>query len=750
MSSSFTWTALLRSLSEDLSQEIWSMRLLGVDDINVSGRRVCCAVALNTEEARKGLLKSREDIIARLTKLKDQQTTLGVLLMVSAAAPTHGALPRVDLFDLRQLQYLATHGDLLTLRNTKHELHSIILPGPSRGRLSDGRFWFHTSTGHLYQHRDEIVLVHDIFGSSSASPHQLVMTRPVQSVMTFSPSSIIFSQDNTISVLDYRFNCLLGTVSVAREVTKGSSFANSDPEDRNREETQLLTYLSGQGILVALRDRELLTLRLQDDEFDVHLRRKRKRGTLLIEAFGRGRAQCLKALPEDSTGHLVHKSLSVAPSLDVAWEGQKSMLDSLWEAGDTEAFDAHVEKWTVLPTGTRQKNFAGIEMRSHHCRANYLLQKLFSWRSPGLSGAVQHERLGLCLGVLPPKTFEWLIEHAVLSVYHVEFALKQLHPSTFARRLSPCAMVEALASYDSSLHTLMVWLTSSTLLLAQELTYAIRLALIIIKQAHSQAGPSLITNGSDERTVVVHQDLKPAEEVDQGHEHEWQSLPETNADKIHDAEAVMSHSLQRLSSCHRKEVHEAFRQQLSRPDLISLIDYLRSDLASGGWLSRYVDDDGVSAPAHDQQMDQMTITAVLMNCAIDCLGSSTWLLGSPGDNRSSEKEAKVTYMKAEISAALEGIEEAAYLEGMLHEVLLFSNTIPQTKMVTGSSSTSMMKNRPMIISVDRDGTLPIGRHHDVSATKVGIAGEVESRSKRDIGRLKSMQVGAYSFERIQI
>lgn len=215
---------------------------------------------------------------------------------------------------------------------------------------------------------------------------------------------------------------------------------------------------------------------------------------------------------------------------------------------------------------------------------------------------------------------------------------------------------------------------------------------------------------------------------------------------ITNAQILISHCVTRLSHCHEQEIQAALKQYLSRDDLISFIDYLRTNLADGGWLSRYIDQEADLDGLH-QPTDHMFMTAKLLNCAVDSLGTSAWL-GSIANDMPVDQVDTISYMKAEISAALEGIEEAAYLEGILQEVLLFSKTISQRTI-----SQPPRNNISSSALTDQGSALPIGlkaKTTEVGLVKVINGGEIQARSLREMGKLKSMQVGPYTFEQIRI
>lgn len=322
--------------------------------------------------------------------------------------------------------------------------------------------------------------------------------------------------------------------------------------------------------------------------------------------------------------------------------------------------------------------------------------------------------------------------------------------------------------------------------------------------------------------------------------------PEPGADVAHDAHALIQHCLSRLHSTPQSALQAALTTALPLPsDLLALTEYLRLALARDGWFSRYLDSSAAKTSSSQERLPDakrvecetdsyegpeksmfalapapIGATASLLNAAIDTLGTGGWLLqpmlpasssrpptstggekGAIGDANGKTTTAiastipfpapaaveatagtTLSHMRAEISAALEGVEEAAYLAGMLGEILLYSKTVPklpaqeQQQISTslspnGISALSLVKasskSKPITVIADTtthvgDNALPLGLKASSMHSGGGVmldapdmfsvsgGGEVKLRSQRDVGRLKSMRVGKHTFERIII
>ena len=126
----------------------------------------------------------------------------------------------------------------------------------------------------------------------------------------------------------------------------------------------------------------------------------------------------------------------------------------------------------------------------------------------------------------------------------------------------------------------------------------------------------------------------------------------------------------------------------------------------------------------------------------------------------SEAEDLISSLKFEVSAALEAIEEGTYLKGITSEMVRYGNAV-QNAMSENSEAQRKIpakkkqkKSKPMTLQTadPEQALLPLGLKPEqhISKLKVGAGGEVQTRTKRDIGNLLSQRVGKYTLERITI
>jgi hypothetical protein len=149
------------------------------------------------------------------------------------------------------------------------------------------------------------------------------------------------------------------------------------------------------------------------------------------------------------------------------------------------------------------------------------------------------------------------------------------------------------------------------------------------------------------------------------------------------------------------------------------------------------------------------ISSLLNNC-VDAVGAGGWLSGEARlvDGDPFEAEELIASLKLEVSAALEGIEEAVYLKGLTSEMIRYGDGVQAAMPKPASETQAEKRSKPIILPpLDQDlKTLPLGlkAEKQISLLKAAAGGAVHKRTRRDIGYLKSQKVGKYSRERIII
>jgi hypothetical protein len=395
----------------------------------------------------------------------------------------------------------------------------------------------------------------------------------------------------------------------------------------------------------------------------------------------------------------------------------------------------------------------------------YVLSRIFSWRSSTSSiEAERTETLGkdkLVITLFPPNVVHWLIETGNLSPASVHSALRHDGQFSITERMPAGQVVAALADVDPELKLLYSFI-SSTHLDAIELLHVIRVlmqSLELLENApkaedHLLANGAILgsTNGELEAEIELEQEKAAAAlSVAESYLGDYSSI----------RGRALSLALAKLHACPDSAVVSALRSILTSAEIVSLIYLLRFELARGAWTSRYLDTyEGDNVGDEQGQENTILLVSGLLNCCVDAIGAGGWLSGDSmlvnGDHF--ESEELIQSLKLEVSAALEGIEEASYLKGLIAEMVRYGEGV-QKGLPAGEKGRKMDSSRrryaqPITLpQVGRDSRLlPFGLkgEQQVSLYRVGAGGEIQQRTARDIGRLKSKKVGKYSRERIVI
>jgi len=358
----------------------------------------------------------------------------------------------------------------------------------------------------------------------------------------------------------------------------------------------------------------------------------------------------------------------------------------------------------------------------------------------------------------------WLVKTGNLNVANLDSALgEELRAAQTEQSIPAGELVNILVEIDPEME-LLLFLLSSTFLGAAELLHAIRQLMESLELFGDDAATKqgLLTNGDGSKLTDDHAE-KELEELEAEAEADLQlaeyHLGPGSGTRGH----ALSLALAKLYACPANTIVHALQTILTSQEIVSLIYLLRFELTRGSWTSRYLDAGQLDSVEEEVDTSDNTIVLVssLLNNCVDAIGAGGWLSGDArlvnGDHF--ESEELIASLKLEVSAALEGIEEAAYLKGLMVEIVRYGDAVQKTmprsdvtRIDTGGPARKKMRLRPTCLPLSGQDIkiLPIGlkAEHQISRLRVGAGGEVVKRSARDMGRLKSRKVGKYSLERI--
>lgn len=702
----------IRCLSHDLQAEDWKTKA-------ISGH-VEHALVLSIEQAAQSVLKNREDVLAKLGHDTDLPNTRLLFLVTRASTTPTGS----ETFLCVRIFYIKN-----TLQPLQ-ELLSLTLPEPTHPEATRFEYSWHCSSGTLFQNTSSFYAVYSLSGLVPQLSHHMPFgSRKPLSCLRMTPSLVALNTPGSVSILDIRYSSIQ---------------AEQKLESSPKRKARLLSYFAPLDVIVAIQGRKLLAFQVSTTGGQPNGSQKRKRGSLLIDSIGHGSFfekksfVFVKGAPRPLGAQLSNPR--------DGWDRVKGRLDTLLLEKNLEEFESVMADQfgigKVKDENLKAHRSAGgtlADLRKIH----YLLKTLFSIEQTRKSGSGDAVIWKLKVSWFPESLCHFLIRRGLFSVEHIETSLKKTGALPATESLKSGSFTQAIVDFDPSLITLQFILSSPVVLESEEIAHILRHSIGVLNQPQSVDRTRLLmsANGND-----LDQGLLAADEDIP------MDPPTQDGKSLH---ALLASVLSRLNTISASKLTRALKSELSTQELRSFVDLLRIELARGRWLSPYVEDR--LEPAEDAQTDNghVCVIANLLNCAIDSLGAGGWIYGASIDP--SETADTIAFMKAEISAALGGIEEATYLKGMLGEILLYGKTSSSARAERHSTFRPdqprlQIQSIPMPETGPERSALPFGLKTEerILPKKAVAGGELVDRSKRDISRLRSRMVGKYTFDRITI
>ncbi|KAG7109988.1 hypothetical protein HYQ44_011317 [Verticillium longisporum] len=320
----------------------------------------------------------------------------------------------------------------------------------------------------------------------------------------------------------------------------------------------------------------------------------------------------------------------------------------------------------------------------------------------------------------------------ILAAFRSE--LKEADVSLFALA---DVLVQQLVGVDPALELLMSYL-SATKLGEVELLLIVRTIMQSLDQQPRLALP--MPKGTQEEEFVTM-------EIDQL-ERELELAEYNLGDESNVRARLLTAAFERLAGYSSVSTVRALRIAFHPTEILALIHLLRIQLVGSAWTTRYTemttfDQDEAARTASD---GVITLIAELLARCIDAVGTHGWLTSVSVGHQQAEGGHFLTALKLEVSAALEGLNEAVEMNGILGEAVRFG-----TASLAGRSARAG-GDRARAVEVVASAELPLGLtpKQGVTQFKVVSGGEVVERSAREKGHLLSQRVKEYSLERIAI
>lgn len=763
----------VRRLSSDLKTQRWSIQHSEIAKV-CSTHAVHSCFLIDLEEAKKSLFKRRQDLVT--LALGDSSTPgagePSILLIISHPKGADQVVLKDVNVQMFAVPANTKSGSLEESQRLRH-LQTIQVPAPSAVDTvnSQGLQWsFHSSSAGLQLSFEKGFVNIDLSHYSPSVTSHFVLDEQFTSVMRVSPQCVIGASESLVAVYDTQYQSVQRSIA-AGDVLSGAG-SNADAP------VVFVSYFAKLGIAVATKGTTLIAFDLTSLHSQSGSSLKRPRDGLLIDAIGRGIGSSAAQWDVASKKHRSENKTSLrltSPEQVENWNNLKTAVDEATASRDPAKFDEAVLSYFCPPDAPTTLPTRGQYVNPESTL--FLLSKIFAVEDAKLQNEVSASSPSQLRLVLWPSTAcDWLISLGHLSADNVEIALRRAFKPRILQPLATGSFVQALIDFDPSLKHVNQVLAGPSVMSSDDLAYALK---YFLNQARLHSG----TLEETARAITNGEIATPTQELSRHLGGEAVTL-----------KAIfmgLNTSLQKIHSQPQSSIVKSLRSNLSRTELISMVHHLRLSLATGGYTSRCTEN-----PPTPITLDQITPTLSLktivdlMTASVDAVGPSGWISAVPAvddpndDSEAASREMElIADMKSEVSAALAGVEEAAYLKGVLREYLRFADqvstpptakgdAIAQADTETATPASShlvryeklngadlMVFTRPGEGEDGYDGDasgkmLPLSlkpASNDVSRTKVNKAtGESKARTSREIGYLRRKAVGKYSFERLLV
>jgi hypothetical protein len=724
----------------------------------------------NAHAASQRILKGRQDVLAVFAQeISEDGYNPDLLVLVTKAPETLTRTLHIIAPPRRSSAHVSG------LQHSVQVLLTAPFPVPYK-RKDNPTFSIQISTGTLQQLTNNTLTTFDLTECGPKEQSSLLVSR-AESFLRLSSTSIMVSSEHSITVYNPKYQSILATIELDRTSEKESSKrkrqSESDINGIFSSSCILVTYFPKLGTAVAIRDNNLIAIQVEGHQD----RQGRPRATgLLIDSLGCSvKEQSRPGRGKKGLNHVSAKTmLAYLPGSITTFEGpwaeQIRSLEKAFSAEDAGKFDELIAEKLPVSSKTEPnsaKPFTNGVKVSAKETSNvdrrwiiYALRRIFSI----VEGSSEESKLSVSF--YPPNVFWWLIDAGHMTVANIEVALRIDTVTPSAKSIPAGELVNSIVELNPDMDLLLALLGKNYLGPA-DLLHAIRTLMESLEMLgeNLRAKQGLLTNGEDAGLVNGDTDER-LEELEAEAEKdlelaEYQLGPGSGV-----RGQALSLALSKLYTCPTSAIVHALQTTLTSQEIVCLIYLLRFELARGAWTAKYFGDDESELIDEDAEVPGSAIILIssLLNNCIDAVGAGGWLSGDlkfvKGDPF--EAEELISSLKLEVSAALEGIQEAAYLKGLTSEMVRYGDamqkSLPQER--DPDSETPARKKRkgpvnaPLLLPSTNAEVriLPLGLKADkqISLLKVGAGGEVSKRTARDIGHLRSQKVGKYPVERIMI
>lgn len=806
----------LDCLSADLQTVKWSTNISSSQDAGPV--LVEFSTYTDAATARRGLFKSREDVIAVLEPAAEAETeTLSattLLCLVTRPVNEEAFRDQGRSLHVCAVRPKITGGITINMPNVQ-DLLTLRLPPSNIDSQADFHpsYSLHVSSGLLYQLACGSIITYDFSTTVPQLRSELTVPgTPLKSFVRISSSLLMAASPISCALYDVKYNSVQAILPLGSENSREEK--SEDVKGKKRKQTaaldaksplSLLHFVSDLGLVAGLASDELVGLQLGSEASSS--KRGRIRGGLLIDAIGKGvgRKTTKSDAPAYGSNPLNVCFLNPADTGSKEWKQARKQLDKLIESEDVKGFEglfarevgielkgnpsdqstsneekvngttdvpmvdgesreetpktngvADEEDDQALPEWEFPENPWDVNLQTKRHKAVYLLSKVFAFSSAERE-IITHDfpSTPLRIRFFPPNAFQWLIWTGFLTTDMIGQAIRL--DSTGLQTISASDIIASILDFDPGMQLLCDVLEGHPLLDVELSGQTIK---ALVKSLETESFPEIkgqLTNRPEQNEESSTRDEESADK-------EFNAEADAAAWSLARAESfvdtglsVRSQSLLKaLVTLHAYPgplVSQTLRKSLTHKEILFLINILRLELRAGGWINTYLQDGPHDSAEFGDPSDRAIILiADLLGCALDAIGAAGWLTSG-----NDAKADTIQALRMEVSVALEGIHEAAFMEGLLQDFIRFGW---QKKTVQQGPSDKKLREKGKPVTLQKHDAssaaeariLPLGFKVEgkIEETRTERSGEVKQLSKRDIGRKISMRVGKYSFERIDV
>lgn len=697
-------------------------------------------------EFSEGIFKQRPEVFSALPKTPNSEPEL--LVLVSKCV-SQGQESR------HAVVLAAASGASSTAEIQKlSPLEIVPIPAPSGEKANAPSYEVDIQAGLLLQLQQGSLSVYDLTTSVPKLKSVVHMDNTVSFSRLSRPFVLGCSLDS-IGLYNYQYRSIHANAPL--------DLSELPAECQKPKSCQLISYLRSQDLVVALVDNVLVSIQVEPPKSHG----KRRKQGLLIDSIGRGTAvevpakksklekvslEFSRQVPGTMTEEYLAKVRSELESADgflgtgdlAQWESLLRKRFRMAVRGAAEGTDGKAEpdsqdlpEWEWLPG---QSSYSAVDRRW----VSYAISRVFSISVT--EGEVPRPMLQLIMPDSNVTSYLVVAGHLTLSnlksAFRDEFDAEALDSKNLANDLLSC-----LTDSDPSMTLLLNYL-QATQLGELELLLAIRalmLNLDLISEQKKSANTKLLKNEAHEGDENYDMDLDDLE----------RDIAITEfylGDDSSSRSRGLTLAFAKLWRLPAITTVKALRATLKTEEILSLIYTLRVELVRGAWTSLYIDPTSFDSEGNDPPPDGViTLISDLLGRCLDAVGAGGWLFN---DSISSTDKAEagdfLTALKLEVTAALEGLEEAVYLNGIVGEAVQFGLAAQKG----GATRQTWNTNKPIPMQLEgrESRLLPLGLKTKQLPTKdkVVSGGEVVERSLRERGHLISQKVEAYSLEKLAI